>query len=91
MLLLPAMRRFGQRWVRVLLAFTVGLLGFLAVDGALEALELATASAGAFGGAELVFLGAGLAFLALVGLDRYLDGAAASAPRRRRVAACSWR
>ncbi|MGH2950610.1 MAG: ZIP family metal transporter, partial [Solirubrobacterales bacterium] len=72
MLLLPAMRRFRERWVRVVLALTVGLLGFLAVDGALEALELAGGSGGAFGGAELVFLGGGLAFLALTGLDRWL-------------------
>ena len=81
MLLLPAMRRFHQRWVRVVLALTVGLLAFLAVDGALEGLELADASGGAFGGTELVFLGAGLAFLALTGLDRYLEG------RRGRAAA----
>jgi zinc transporter ZupT len=72
MLLLPAMRRLRQRWVRVLLAFTVGLLAFLAADGAFEALDLANGSAGAFGGAELVLLGAGLAFLALVGVDRHL-------------------
>ena len=85
MLLLPAMRRFSSRWVRVLLALTVGLLGFLAVDGALEGLDLASASGGAFGGAELVFLGAGLAFLALTGLDRYLEG------RRERAAAAGSR
>jgi zinc transporter, ZIP family len=85
MLLLPAMRRFHQRWVRVVLALTIGLLGFLAVDGALEGLELANASGGAFGGTELVFLGAGLAFLALTGLDRYLEG------RRGRAAAAGSR
>jgi zinc transporter, ZIP family len=76
MLLLPAMRRFRPAWIRVLLALTVGLLGFLAIDGALEALDLAAAGGGAFGGAELVFLGAGLAFLALIGLDRHLQGRA---------------
>jgi zinc transporter ZupT len=85
MLLLPAMRRFSHRWVRVLLALTVGLLGFLALDGALEGLELANGSGGAFGGAELVFLGAGLAFLALTGLDRYLEA------RRGRAAAAGSR
>ena len=81
MLLLPAMRRLHERWVRLMLAFTVGLLGFLVVDGALEGLELAGESGAAFGGAELVFLGAGLAFLALTGLDRFL------AARRERAAA----
>lgn len=81
MLLLPAMRRLHERWVRAMLAFTVGLLGFLVVDGTLEALELAGESGGAFGGTELVFLGAGLAFLALTGLDRLL------AARRERAGA----
>ncbi len=72
MTLLPAMRRFGPSWVRVVLALTVGLLAFLAVDATLEALELAGESGGAFGGAELVVLGGLLAFLALTGLDGYL-------------------
>jgi ZIP family zinc transporter len=72
MLLLPAMGRGGDRWVRLLLALTVGLLGFLAIDGTVEALDLAAGSGGAFGGIELVFLGAGLAFLALTGVDRWL-------------------
>jgi ZIP family zinc transporter len=72
MLLLPAMGRGGDRWVRLLLALTVGLLGFLAIDGTVEALDLAAGSGGAFGGVELVFLGAGLAFLALTGVDRWL-------------------
>jgi zinc transporter ZupT len=73
MALLPAMRRFSSTWVRVVMAFTVGLLAFLAVDATLEALSLAGGSAGAFGGAELLFLGAGIAYLLLVGLDRYLS------------------
>ncbi len=73
MLLLPAMRRFRAGWVRILLALTVGLLGFLAVDGLLEALDISAAGAGAFGGAELVLLGAGIAFLTLIGLDRHLS------------------
>ena len=76
MALLPAMRRFESGWVRVLMAFTVGLLAFLAVDATLEALDLAGGSAGAFGGAELLFLGAGIAYLLLVGLDRFLSARA---------------
>jgi Predicted divalent heavy-metal cations transporter len=73
MLLLPVLRRTGRRVVRVLLAATVGLLGFLAVDAAIEGLALADASGGAFGGALLVVLGAALAFLALTAVDRILD------------------
>ena len=80
MALLPAMRRFKPGWLRALMAFTVGLLAFLAVDATLEGLDLAAGSAGAFGGAELLFLGAGISYLLLVALDRYLgtrSGAAA--------------
>jgi len=72
MLLLPGMRRFGSGWIRILMAVTIGLLAFLAVDATLEGLELGGESAGAFGGAELLFLGAGLSYLLLTGLDRYL-------------------
>ena len=73
MLLLPAMRRFKPNWMRVLMAVTVGLLAFLAVDATLEALELAGTSAGAFGGAELLVLGAGLSYLALTAVGRWLS------------------
>jgi len=79
MLLLPAMRRFRPTWIRAVMAVTVGLLAFLAVDATIEGLDLANASGGAFGGAELVVLGAGLAFLGLTAIDRFLrtrsDGA----------------
>ncbi|GAB4588884.1 ZIP family metal transporter [Nocardia sp. IFM 10818] len=72
MLFLPLARRAGPNALRVLLAVTVGLLVFLAVDGTNEGLELGAESGGAFGGGELVLLGAGLAFLALTALDRWL-------------------
>ena len=81
MLVLPLLRRVDASWIRFLLAVTLGLLGFLAVDGLLEGVELAGEGSGAFGGVELVLLGAGLSYLALMGLDRYLEG------RRRRAAA----
>jgi zinc transporter, ZIP family len=67
---LPVVRRSRPGAVRVLLAITVGLLAFLAVDGAAEGLELA--QGGAFGGATLVVLGGLSAFLALTAVDRYL-------------------
>jgi len=72
MLLLPAMRRFKRNWIRVLMAVTVGLLAFLALDATLEGVELAGGSGGAFGGLELLFLGAGLAYLVLSAIDRAL-------------------
>ena len=72
MMLLPAMRRFNPDWIRVLMAITVGLLAFLAVDATLEGFELADESGGAFGGVELLVLGAGLAYLILTAVDRHL-------------------
>ncbi len=72
MMFLPLLRRTGRTVVRVLLAGTVGLLAFLAVDGAAEGFELAERAGGAFGGAVLVVLGAALAFLLLTGVDRWL-------------------
>ena len=79
MLLLPAMRRFRPDWIRVLMAITVGLLAFLAVDATLEGLELANESGGAFGGAELLILGALLAYLVLTGVERWLGKRAENA------------
>ncbi len=72
MLFLPAMRALRPVWVRVLMAVTVGLLAFLAVDASLEALDLAGTSGGAFGGAELLLLGAGVSYLALTAISSYL-------------------
>jgi len=48
------------------------LLDFLAVDAYLEGTEIAESGTGAFGGAELLFIGAGAAYLGLVALDRFL-------------------
>ena len=80
MLWLPFMSRLGRRWIQGLMAFTVGLLGFLAIDAALEGLEIAAEAPTAFGGSSLVFLGALVAYLLLAGLDAYLSrrGRAAS-------------
>jgi ZIP family zinc transporter len=72
MLWLPFMRRIGAEWVRILIAFTVGLLAFLAVDAGLEGLDIAAAAPTAFGGAALVFLGAFAAYLALTGVEAWL-------------------
>jgi zinc transporter ZupT len=74
MLFLPAVRRVSAQTVRVLLALTVGLLAFLAADAAIEAIGLAGQTGAAFGGVALVVLGAGLAFMALTSLDRFVRG-----------------
>lgn len=72
MIVLPVLRRGGQRWITALIAFTVGLLGFLAIDGTFDALELSAQGGGVFGGAALVMLAAALAFLLLSAIDLWM-------------------
>jgi zinc transporter, ZIP family len=72
MMFLPFLRSAGSKMMRALLALTVGLLAFLAWDGASEGFELAGRTGGAFGGTALVVLGAALAFLALTAVDQLL-------------------
>ena len=74
MLWLPWIRGVDRRWISFLLAFTVGLLGFLGVEAVLEGTEIAGTGAEAFGGAALVWLGAAGAFLGLAGVDAWLRG-----------------
>jgi zinc transporter ZupT len=73
MLWLPFLGRLGRRWMGALIAFTVGLLAFLAIDAGLEGLEIAAEAPAAFGGTSLVFVGALVAYLALAGVDSYLQ------------------
>ena len=82
MLWLPWIRRIPPSWLRVVMALTVGLLAFLAIDATLEGVELAGEGSQAFGGVALVFLGAAFAYLALTGVGSWL-----SARRRARAAA----
>jgi zinc transporter, ZIP family len=69
MLWLPWIRRIPPGWLRGVMALTVGLLAFLAIDATLEGFELAGEGSQAFGGAALVLLGAAVAFLALTGFS----------------------
>jgi hypothetical protein len=80
MLWLPWLRGVGANWLRALMALTVGLLAFLAVDATLEGLELAGEGAQAFGGAALVFVGGIVAYLALSGVSAWLGARKAAAP-----------
>jgi ZIP family zinc transporter len=79
MLWLPWLRRVPPSWLRVLMAVTVGLLAFLAVDATLEGIELAGEGSQAFGGAALVFVGAGVAYLFLSGVSAWLQARASAA------------
>ena len=78
MLWLPWIRRIPPAWLRTIMALTVGLLAFLAIDATLEGLELAGEGSQAFGGTALVFIGAIVSFLALTGVSSWLTA------RRRR-------
>ena len=79
MLWLPWVRRVPPAWMRALMALTVGLLGFLAVDATLEGLELAGAGSQAFGGASLVLIGAAVAYLLLSGVSAWIADRAGGA------------
>jgi zinc transporter, ZIP family len=72
MLWLPWMRRLDRRWLRFLLALTIGLLVFLGIDAAIEGLDLGASGAESLGGGALMWLGAALAYLALVAVDGWL-------------------
>jgi zinc transporter, ZIP family len=88
MLFIPLLRRVTDDWVRLFMAVTIGLLGFLVIDGGLEGIEIGQESSGAFGGVELLFLGAAAAYLALTAVDRYLK---AGIEKRRAAGAGAFR
>jgi zinc transporter, ZIP family len=72
MLWLPWLRIVPPGWLRALMALTVGLLAFLAIDATLEGFELAGEGSQAFGGAALVPLGAAVSYLLLSGVSEWL-------------------
>ena len=72
MLWLPFARRTRDSVVRFMLAVTVGLLAFLAVEAVVEGIDEAGQGAQSFGGASVVALGALLAYVAMTGVDGWL-------------------
>ncbi|MEE9270140.1 MAG: ZIP family metal transporter [Candidatus Krumholzibacteria bacterium] len=66
----PVVRHLSERWVRFLLAFTVGLLLFLGLDTVEEGLEIAERLPGFYQGNALLAGVAILIFLGLIGLGR---------------------
>ena len=79
MLWLPFVRRIDPRWLRVLMALTIGLLGFLAIDATLEGIDVAAGGSQALGGTALVFVGGIVAYLVLTAVESWL--AATQEPR----------
>jgi zinc transporter ZupT len=72
MLWLPWVRRIPPAWLQGLMALTVGLLAFLAIDATLEGLDVAAEGSQAFGGAGLVFVGMAVAYVLLSGVSAWL-------------------
>lgn len=66
----PFLRRFSSKGIQAVLAFTAGLLFFLAVDTIQEGLELGAEAPGVFQGTGLVWFGALLSFLFLLAVDQ---------------------
>jgi zinc transporter, ZIP family len=88
MLWLPFVRRIGAQWLRVLMALTIGLLGFLVIDATLEGIEVASEGPQAFGGIGLVFLGGAVSYLALTAVA---TGMAARGARQKAAGAAAGR
>ena len=78
LLWLPALRQASAAWLAAFMAFTAGLLSFLAVEALTEAFELQAALPSALGGAGLVLLGVALSFLGMTALAGRLTGGAAA-------------
>jgi ZIP family zinc transporter len=79
MLWLPWVRRIPPGWLRVVMALTVGLLAFLAIDATLEGFELAGEGSQAFGGAALVLIGGVVSYLLLTGVSEWVAARRAGA------------
>ena len=73
MLWLPFVRRIDPRWLRVLMALTIGLLGFLAIDATIEGLDVAAAGSQALGGTALVIVGGIVSYLLLSAVEAWLQ------------------
>jgi len=66
----PFLRRLGATGMNFVLALTLGLLAFLAVDTLLEAVEIGGELPGVFSGVPMVVLVALLTLLGLLGVER---------------------
>jgi zinc transporter ZupT len=74
----PFLRRLGNAGMNFVLALTVGLLVFLALDTLLEAVEIAGRLPGAFSGVPMVILVALLTLFGLLGVERLFRRGVAS-------------
>lgn len=68
----PLVGRLGDRGLDFVLALTIGLLGFLLIDSAHEALEAAGAVPGSYQGVVVAVFAAGAAYLAIEAFGQWL-------------------
>ena len=78
----PALRKLGRRAFLWLMSLTIGLLLFLGIDAASEALEAAAAIGGPFQGVGLIGLGIVTTFLVLAAIAGRQGGAGEAGPVR---------
>jgi len=76
MLWFPFLQSMSDRWLHAILAFSAGILGFLAVDAGFEAFELGEQVPGAFEGPALVTLGILGSLLAVQSVSAWRQGRA---------------
>jgi zinc transporter ZupT len=81
---LPALRQLSQTALGGFLAFTAGLLAFLAVEAAVEAFDTQTGLIPAVGGAGIVAMGIAVSMAALALVGRALRSSATAAASRMR-------
>ena len=68
----PALRNASRTWLGFFLAFTLGLLAFLLIDTLAHGFEIAGETGAALNGIGLFGIGAVLAVLGLLGLEKWL-------------------
>jgi len=82
MLWFPFLQSMSDRWLHAILAFSAGILVFLAVDAGFEAFELAERVPGAFEGPALVALGILGSLLLVQSVSAWRQGRAADGDAR---------
>ncbi|WP_410765632.1 ZIP family metal transporter [Haloferax sp. DFSO60] len=82
MLWFPFLQSMSDRWLHAILAFSAGILAFLAIDAGFEAFELGAEVPGAFEGTALVVLGIVGALLAVQSVSAWRKGRADAGDER---------
>jgi ZIP family zinc transporter len=82
MLWFPFLQSMSDRWLHAILAFSAGILAFLAIDAGFEAFELGEQVPGAFEGPALVALGIIGALLAVQAVSAWRQGRAEAGDAR---------